>query len=283
MSTIIKKVIILLLLFMSSSVCAGSIVIGDAAFNIPSPPGFAAVTPEMESVYEFQKQFVHPASEQFLAFIPESEIGAALNNKIPDLERTFSVQTAKKLINIGTSTATFVKLKESIKLENENTFKKAEEKLPGLMEKINKGIEESFLVNSDLSVSQAIPLPPHYETDRILSYSAFVKYGAKDASGNPFSYVSVSTVTFIHLKNKVLFLYSFAKEDDLEWSRNISKQWANSIVEQNPEGFRSSVKESLPHSVAGIDWGEVVGKGIAGGLVAILVGLVTWAARKKSS
>ncbi|MDP3013012.1 MAG: hypothetical protein Q8M92_02135, partial [Candidatus Subteraquimicrobiales bacterium] len=275
-NTSMKRTIALLFLFMSVTGWADTISIGDTALDIPNPHGFAAVTPQMTTVYEFQKRFVAPDAEQFIAFIPESALPLALKGEMPDLTRTFSVQTAKKIIDIPVSIADFSKLKHDIKTQYEDTFKRVEKQVPDLMGKINEGITKQYKVNPALSVSQTIPLPPHQETDRTLAFSAFVKYNVNDVSGNSASYVTVVTTTFVHVKSKVLFLISYAEEDGLEWSREISKQWANAIVEANPSDFQSSVKTRNYLDV-------FIKYAVLGGLVGVIVILIIWASNRRKS
>jgi hypothetical protein len=240
--------------------------------EIPNPRGFAVVTPRMATVYEFQKQFVAPTNEQFIAFIPESAVPLALKNEIPDLTRTFAAQTAKTLVSASVSSSDFLKLKQMIKNQNEELMKKVEKDVPGLMGKINQGITKKYDIDLAFSLSQMVPLPPHHETDRLLAYSSFVKYNMNDASGNPASYVAVLTATFVHVKSKVLFLYS----SGLEWSRELSKQWADAVVAANPSDLQSSIKESLPSAVTGIDWSKVGAKAVAGAFIGLIVWLIVW-------
>ena len=91
----------------------------------------------------------------------------------------------------------------------------------------------------------------------------------------PFSIIAITTVTFIYVKGKILFLYSFAGESDLEWSQNTSKQWANSVIAANPSDFTSKINESILGSIS-IDWGEVGIKGLIGAGVGLLFGLFSW-------
>lgn len=224
----------------------------------------------------FQKRFVAPDAEQFIAFIPESALPLALKDEMPDLTRTFSVQTAKKLMDIPVSIADFSKLKHSFKTQYEDIFKRVEKQVPDLMGKINEGITKQYTVNPGLSVSQTIPLPPHQETNRTLAFSTFVKYNVNDVSGNSASYVTVVTTTFVHVKSKVLFLYSYAEEDGLEWSREISKQWANAIVEANPSDFQSSVKTRNYLDM-------FIKYAILGGLIGVVVILIKWASNRRKS
>lgn len=255
---------------------AADISIGGVALRIPSPASFSPVTQQMGELYELQKQFVAPTNEEFVAFIPKGDVPAVLSGQIPDLPRRFTVQTAKTLIGASVTASDFARLKSIIESQNDELMKKVEKDIPGLMKQMNDGIAKKYDVYLAFSVSQMVPLPVHEVTDRTLAYSALVKYNMNDAAGNPAPYVAVVTATFVHVKSKVLFLYSYADEAGLEWSRAASRQWARSVVLANPPDVQSSVKESLPSAVTRIDWSRVGTKAIAGAIIGLLIGLIGW-------
>jgi len=266
-----------LLLLLPAVSGATDISIGGVSLTVPNPTGFSPVTQQMKLLYDLQKQFVAPMNEEFVAFIPERDVAAVLKDDIPDLPRRFAVQSAKSLIGVSVSTAEFVKLKNVIKSQNDELMKKVEKQLPGMMKQMNEGITKKYDVDLAFSVSQMVPMPIHEETDRTLAYSALVKYDMKDENGNPAPFVAVVTATFAHVKGKVLFLYSYAEESGLEWSKEASRQWANAVVMANPSDIQAFVKEALPSAISGIDWGKVGAKAVAGAIIGLIVGLIGWA------
>ncbi len=275
------RIVFVAMLFLVPTISmASNISVGGVSLTIPNPGGFSLMTPQMTALYDLEKQFVAPANEEYAAFIPERDLPAALKGDIPVLPRRFTVQTAKSLIDVSVSTSNFGELKNIIKSQNDDIMKKVEKDLPGMITRMNDGIVKKYDVDLAFSLSQMVPLPVHEETDRTLAYSAFVKYNMNDAAGNPTSFIVVVTTTFMHVKGKVLFLYSYAEEEGLEWSRQASKQWASAVVAANPPDLQSSVKESLPSAVAGIDWGKVGAKAFAGAIIGLIIGLVGWAIKR---
>ncbi len=270
------RTLIALLFFLAPAAVssAETVSIGGTVIEIPSPPGFAAVTPKMATLYDIRKKFVPPNNEEFIAFIPEEAIPIALRGEIPELDRVFAVQTSKALVNVSVSRSDFLELKVTTKTQYHDIIKKVERAVPDLLEQTNRELSKEYNRNLALSISQIVPLPIHEETDRTLAYSTLNKSQANDESGNPVLYTQAVTTTNIHVKSKVLFLYSSAEETGLEWSRQISKQWADAVVAANPPDLQSSLKESLPSAVAGIDWGEVGAKAVAGGLIALIISLI---------
>jgi len=271
-----RSTIFTILLLSSSLGWASEISVGGVNLTIPKPEGYSAVTPEMAVLYEVQKQFVAPTNEEFVTFIPDSLVEMVLRDEIPDLPRRFAVQTAKSLINVTVTSSDFSTLKKTIKSQNSEILKKVESQLPELIGKMNEGIKEQYDVDLAFSVSQMVPMPVHEETDRTLSYSSLVKYNMKDEMGNPAPFVSVVTATFVHVKGKVLFLYSYAEESASEWSKQSSHEWASSIVNSNPSDFQTSVKETVPSSVFRIDWEQVGVKALIGAFIGLVIGLFGW-------
>jgi len=249
------------------------ISVGDTVIEIPDPPGFAPVTPQMTVLFQFKKQFVSPTNEEFLSYIPESEVQKALDDKIPELGRRFSVQTAKLSIGISVSKSDFSQLKEGMKTQMDDLMEKAEKTASVLAADASKELTKEFGTDPALSLEQIVPLPPHEETDRTLAFSQIGKVGARDETGSPMSMTFACTATLVHTRAKVLFLYVYAEESGLEWTRKAAKQWADAIVAANPPDITSLVGESLPRVVKGINWGRVVGMAMVGGMVG-LVGLM---------
>jgi len=269
----VRSILILFSLLITSSVSAVPILVDDTKIIIPNPEGFVAVTPKMSTLYEFQKQFIAPMNVEFQTFISKNDALIALKNEIPDLTRRFSVQTAKTLVNITVTKSDFIKLKNIIKSQNDEILKKAEKALGKMMGDLNSNFSEQYDMDLALSVSQMVPLPVHEETDRTLAYSMYVKYDMKDENGNPSPFVSVVTATFIHIKGKVLFMYSYAEESSLEWSKMMSAEWTKNTVKANPSDLKSSIKESLPASISKIDWSQVGVKALTGAFIGLIIGL----------
>jgi hypothetical protein len=250
------------------------ISVGAATLNIPNPPGFVPVTAQMSALFDFGKSFVAPSNEEFVAFIPASGKDAALRGEIPDLTRRLTVQTAKTLINASAGTSDFANLKHTVKSQNQELIKKLERQLPDLMKTINQGLSEKYDLNAALSISQMVPFPTHEETNNTLSYSSLVNYTMKDADGKDAPFVVVVTATFVHIKGKILFLYCYADEKGLAWSREISKQWSDAVVAANPGGHPSKLA---------INWKEVGEKALIGALIGAFIGLVGWIRNRRKA
>jgi len=265
------------LLIMASAVsAAASISVGGVSIAIVRPDGFSPVTPEMASLYELQNNFVAPMNQEFVAFIRERDVASALADEIPDMTRRFTVQTAKSLIDAKVSASDFAQLKDIIRSENDKLMTRVEEQLPGLLRQLNEGLTRKYDVDLALSVSQMLPMPIHEESERTLAYSALVRYDMNDKEGGPAQFVAVVTSTFVHVRGKVLFLYSYAEESGLDWSRQASRHWASAVVEANPSDFQASISEAMPSAISRFDWEKVGVHAVAGAFIALIISLIGW-------
>lgn len=267
---------LMLLVSLSGPARATVIDVGGSMIEIPDPRGYAAVTRKMTALFELQKHFVAPSNVEFVSFINAADLPMALRGEVPELERRFAVQTAKSLENRSVSAADFAELKRIIKTQNDEIVKKAEAALGQVIGQMNKNFSDEYNVDLAFSVTQMLPMPVHRDTDRSLAYTAFVSYTAKDEAGKQTPFVAVVTATFVHIKSKVLFLYCFAEEAGVDWCERMSGQWANAVIEANPADFQSSLNESLPASLSGMDWGQIGAKALAGGLIGLVIGLIAW-------
>lgn len=256
---------------------ASSIEVGDSVIEIPAPLGFVLVTPEMTQVNELHKHFIPPTNQQFAAFIAESDVPEALAGEIPPLQRRFTVQTAKNLVNKSVTQAEFAQFKSSIASDIEKTIEEVKKKLPELMSKVSEGISGQLDVQLMMEIGDVVPFSPHYEDDRSISLSMITRNEIRSETGETFSNVIAITMTFIHVRDRVLFIYSYGGKDDLDWTRKSSKEWVRVIVSANPDSRSAIVpKHRSNSSHGGISWDNVTSKAIGGVFLGLVIAFVSW-------
>ena len=268
------------LALMSPLAGATEIVIGDTHLSIPAPAGFAPVTRDMKPYAEFAQRFVPETNEQFALFLSPADAAEAAKGGMPVPERKFYVQTAKALIQPFVGAADFAKLKDAIKTQNADYMKKVEAQMPGMMKKLSQGISDDYQVDVNLLVTQMLPFPPHYESERALGYSMLVKYSSNDANGKVVPFEGIATATFVYVRGKVLFLYANAEKDGLKWSRTESRKWAEMVIAANPSEGEVAVRETTQRA-SGFDWSEVGQKALIGAVVGGIIGLLSLLFKKK--
>ena len=100
----------------------------------------------------------------------------------------------------------------------------------------------------------------------------YINYGVS-AEGAKEKVIVSATTTFVNVSGKVLFLYCYGPQDELEWTRSASKSWVEKVMVSNTQPpARSS-------GGRGIDWSKMLEKvivgGIIGGLIALILGFLS--------
>jgi hypothetical protein len=245
------------------------ITVGDVSIAIPTPEGFGRVTPTMLPLYELQRQFVAPSNQEFAAYIPEDGIDVALEGGIPDLSRRFSVQTPQNLINIPATRSDFSDAKATLKDENARVMDLIEERIPGIVEELNRNLFTDDGLDIAFSVAEFVPLPVHEESDRTIAFSTRVRYEVEieDASLPASPAIGIITTTLVHVKGRVLFLYAYADAASLDRSRAASARWTEAILAANPPGLLERVRDMF--GVRSLTRNLVVGAIVAIGVAVI--------------
>lgn len=222
----------LLFIVLFVSVNAKPFTIAEKTIEIPSPKGFAIVTPQMGDLNRFSLQLVDPANDQLAYYITESDVPAAISGKTPSLDRYCVLKVSKRLKTMVLDLNDFTKIKNAVKQQNKQILKSIEAKIPSLMEQTNKGVSKEFGVDFAIKVSQMVPLDMHHATDNTFAYSMYLNYGVA-AENYKEDFIVSATATVINISGKILFLNCYGTQEDLEWTRSASKAWAKMIIENN--------------------------------------------------
>lgn len=259
--------LVLIFLTLSTSVFAESFDIGGKEITIPAPSGYVLVTKEMDAVHRLSMQMADPMNDLLAYYISESDAPIAMEGNVPPLERTFMLKVNKNLKGMLVSFRDFAELKDMTMRQNREVFESVKSQMPGLMDKVSKGISKEFDMNFALQVSKMIPLDPHYEADNALSYSMYINYEVS-AEGVKEESVMSATATFVNVSGKVLFLYCYGPQGDLEWTRNASRAWTEKVMASNAQPPARS------YDGRGINWDKVIEKGIVGAITGGLIALI---------
>ncbi|MDH5427675.1 MAG: hypothetical protein OEZ57_15670 [Nitrospirota bacterium] len=271
---------IIVLLIFTESVYADTFYVGGKQLNIPSPNGFSPVTEQMDAVYRLSLQMAaDPMSDQLAYYIPESEIPVAMAGEIPlHLQRFFYLKVDKKLKDTVLGSKEFAEFKSVIKRQNTEILKLVESKISNVLKETSNRVSKELDVNLALQLSQMVPLDPHYETDNAIAYSMYLN-GGVEVEGEKEDIIVSGTVTIVNVAGKILLLVCGGPQEDLEWTRNASKAWADSVMASNSEPPARSP------GGRGMDWNRVIEKGIVGaitvGLMALIFGVFSRFKKKK--
>lgn len=225
---------VIFFLFLAKSVCADTFDVGGKNINIPSPPGFVPITKTMDGVYRLSQQMSNPRTNQLALYISKSTVPAAMKGQIPPLDRYFIVTVSKNIKQMIVGAKEFSVLKEIVKRQNKKIIRAVKAKMPGILEKISKGISKEFNAKVSMQISKMIPLDVHYESENAFSYSMYITYKAS-VEDSSISEIVPATLTFVRVADKVIFLIAYGSKKDLEWTRNVSKTWSRMVISSNSQ------------------------------------------------
>lgn len=261
-------------------VCAGvaladTFPVGGKDLNIPAPVGFSRVTPEMGKVYRLTQQMVDPGNDQLAYYILESDVPIALSGNIPTLRRYFILKVNKKLKETMVSSSDFQELAKVVKKQNTDTVNSIKSQIQESVAKAGKGVAKELNVDLAMSLSSLVPLEPHYEDATALAYSMYAKMDIASNSSKS-NYIASATATYANVSGKVLFLYCYGNQEDLNWTRSASQSWSDMIIKANlppPSRTRKG------------GWDKVLEKGlsgaITGGVLALILSVLSKLKKKK--
>ena len=206
--------------------------IGGQEITIPSPDKYVRVTKQMDAVYRLHRHMEDPLNDFLASYISQSDAAIAMKGEIPLLERGLVLKVGKELKGMVVSDQDFAEMKNEIKSYNKQIINSNLPKLREITKEKGQGISQEFNVDFAPEISQIIPLDPHYESENVLSYSMYIVYNISDP-GSSQDYVTSATLTIVNVSGKVISLYSYGAQNDLEWTQNSSKAWSKKVVASN--------------------------------------------------
>ncbi|TXK62300.1 hypothetical protein [Alkalisalibacterium limincola] len=276
-----KVILATLLLAVSGVAAATTARIGTTEFTVPAPEGFAPATADMVPLYPLLETFVADTNGELASFLSQADAARAMQGEIPEMSRRFSAQYPLAAADATLSTRDFAEVRQAVAAENAEIARTIHEKFPNLMDRANEGLSQLSDTAAVMSISELVPLPAHEDDERRHSYSAYVTLQITDDAGNSTPFVSVVNATLVHLRGKLLILYAFGGEDDLEWAREAGAAWTDAVVSANPGTPGSSLTDALPTAGGRIDWAQATMRGLLTGLVVGVVAVVVARMRKR--
>jgi len=251
--------------------------IGKTELTIPAPDGFVPVVPEMKALNQVLDAAMFGDNARLAHFIPESDASAALANQVPETASSFSVQTPKKAANQPVTKADFAQLMKELVNNNAEIIQKIEKQMPDYLKQANSKLKA---VDPDINFQDIsfAPLPAHQQDERVLAYSMYL---TMQTAAGPTRIAC--TANILHVKAKLLFVYAYAAEKELEWTRDISKQWVTGILARNASTPEVAKLEESGSGMFRTPGGRIARSAIIGGVIGGIFGLVQMIRKKKSS
>jgi hypothetical protein len=262
------------------SVGAAEIEIGDRVIEIPLPDEYAELTPQMSPMYEAMQAYISPQNVRFMTLIAEDKAAALLRGEAVDLGRYINVESQKDISAASITSAQFAELRSAFRNQIAEMYANVEKQLPDLVAQGNSALSETFSADVAVELGGLVPLPVHHDVDNAIANSMFMTVGTTVNSEDAGVNVLAATSLILHVRDKVLFLYVYGTESDLEWTRNTAANWSTEIIDANP--LSTDEQRAVDKSgSAGIDWNRVLERTLIGALIGGVIGLLSLLFRKR--
>jgi hypothetical protein len=226
------------------------------------------------------RRFVPPTNIEYAHFISNEDSVRLSEGADASFERRFALQVSRDAQHLEQTVDKFKASKLSVK--------RALADMAGIQKDADKivdgafgSLESEYEVDIGFRGMKMSAFPVHVETDRALANSIRSVYTTTDEAGDPVVNTGVATIALVELNGRAIFLYTWGGEDDLDWSREASRQWMEAMLVANPSRqAKSRFYEDWNPRLINATTGALIGL-ILGGLA----GLVGWLAvrlRRKS-
>ncbi len=192
---------------------------GKTKIDIVLPDGFVSITEDMPVLKDVVDRMAKssPLKTIYGNYIPESSVGAALSGDEKAHERNATLEIYLDYRkNEVVSKADFATLKEIKKRHLIEIFK---------FGKVDKE-GRTFLY-------------PHFESDNIIS-SSKIDF---DFEGESSKELVAKTSSYVHLGSSVVTLHVTGSKDDLSWTRETCRKWAEKYVDKHSHISSPLVRE----------------------------------------
>lgn len=281
------KRLLILLYLLSVHICSSAsadtknipIEVGEVKIDVPAPTGLfeiSSISPETRKIYEIMT----PSYNRLLAvFLPEDELGIIMKGEQPELQRYMSLQVFRKLENEIISAAQFQKIIAPLKEQKSTILSKYKNHVAESLKSVGDNISREYNKSLDIKLGEQVHLGIFLEQQNALGFVTLTKYQTKEEN-KELEYIVVVGTTMLLTKDKTLFAYVFSpyeSQDDINWVKSKSQEWANSILTSNKTSSRPSVSTFISTSLSRLELDGVLGKSMGGlflgGVIALLIGL----------
>ena len=278
-----RKAMVLAVIFLKGFAAdsqALEIKVGDRAINLPLPDGFVELTPAMSPYYQTMRAYIAPNNLRYVTLITANDAEALLRGEDVEVARYITVESEKSISDTSVSSTEFAELRSMVRNQIGEVYANAQKQLPELIGKGNQRLREEFDADLAVEFGGLVTLPIHLDTDNVMANSMFMTFGGTLDGEDIGSDVVSATTLFLYVKDKVLFLYVYGSESELEWTREAAERWATEILAANPLSAAEQHAVERPESI-GLSWNRVVEKAMIGALVGSAIAIIAFLFRRR--
>ncbi|MFD2717887.1 hypothetical protein ACFST9_04125 [Hymenobacter monticola] len=228
--------------------------VGKSSIYFPTPAGFVSVRPEMKRYYDYAS-LLTPKGSQLNAFFLQDSMKKHLNADTLLYPAKFI--RVQSLTNFELPPS--IEDKEIIRIFKDKLKKQSTESYSQYVDKVNKQLvdKEDELIrlmeyDSDFKALSMVAVKGFDEGPLWLSYGMFIKYNVDDTEGKQIVDIKAGTLSFALIKRQIVFVYSYAEKDQLEWAKRTTKGYLEALVAANNPVLPKLSSKPIPATVKGV-------------------------------
>lgn len=223
-----------------ASASTSTVQVGKVAVEVPTPDGYTRVTPEMNGILE-RLESVTPAHNASLAFyLADQDLEMALSGQAFKMKRYWAIQAEKDSLDERFSDEQFAEMKVVLRSQQKQLIEQLKRDMPDRMNESFGKCSEELKQQAKVQPGGIVTLPSHYDDATSIANSIVARVELDKGGDQPEVVVVTVTFSIVHVGERLLFLYVYGDEDDLEWTREQSKVWSKAVVAANPPRLKKS-------------------------------------------
>ncbi|HVK52490.1 MAG TPA: hypothetical protein VM469_12235 [Pseudoxanthomonas sp.] len=216
-----------------ASASTSTVQVGKVSVEVPTPDGYIRITPEMNGLLE-RLESVTPATNVPLAlYLSDQELDKALSGEPFMMKRYWAIQASKEALDTPFTPVDFARMKEFLLSQQQQIIERLKRDMPAVMNDSFGKISQELKEQARVQPGGIVTLPSHYDDATSMANSLVARVELANGSAQPDVVVVTVTYTIVNVGERLIFLYVYGQEDDLEWTREQAKAWSAAVVATN--------------------------------------------------
>ncbi|KGQ19715.1 hypothetical protein LF41_2653 [Lysobacter dokdonensis DS-58] len=240
--------------------------VGGKTIELPAPQaGYTAVPARDDALNRLLDASVTPTNRLIAAWLSDGDLADAERGDIHEMPRHFDAQIMRAIESATVSGDDFATLRPMVEKQMVEQAATIQSQVNAQMHRVDGVASEINDAQTAITMESMTPMPVHASSERAFELSMRSVY-ARQVGGHADRFTVNASMALVHVHGKVLFLYAYGDENDLQWSRDALHAWVQAVVAANPGPVPTA-------STLHFDWKRTLGIGAAVALIAGLVAL----------
>jgi hypothetical protein len=212
----------------TSKAFAVKVIIGSTEINVPAYSGFSEISSISPEIFKMVQDICPPTNNLVGVFLTEADVNRIVLGEEPIFSPQILVQYMKEFESLTITKALFSELRGPLRKEHDSMSEDVQSLMEQMAGKVGKVFSERYDSEVLLKLGGVVFLGVDSENASSITFSQLIKTNVS-VYGEVVDIITATTYTMQLIKGKVLFVYAsktYDSEDDLEWTRKISSEYA---------------------------------------------------------